>query len=450
MTDFDDWLIQTAEANRVIDYNSLAALQKAMVADGYMPYGSEEWATYEGQDYAVQGSRIPDSEPPARRVYYAPVGDWDNVQFVQQSGGDPPNGGGFQFTHWPTTYDLVTQRWGNNPEYYQQFGLPGHEGVDIRGLFGSPVMSVADGVVSFVHHDPGGHNYGRFVRVRHVEDYETTYAHLNSIIVGVGTAVNGGQVIGTANNTGNSFGNHLHLSLKRIGFVYVDRFGTWPYYLHDPTPFLEPLGGTWPPPVGGTMIDMLSFMKADPSAWRVVRHPDGSQEDFQSYDYGSGTWVMAKGSNGEWWRFDSQFIYLVEDTSPAPDSQGRARFYRVTPGMWCQRMQEVGVTFNDGGHVVQFYSKSTCEPLDENSGQASNNTTVLRLEDNYTFNTYGQNLTLDQVLFVQGNTEIQIFARHEGKALGRVGWQAEWGESEIVELYFDRPPLSQPPQRFCS
>ena len=44
--------------------------------------------------------------------------------------------------------------------------------------------------------------------------------------------------------------------------------------------------------------------------------------------------------------------------------------------------------------------------------------------------------------------ETQVFARHNGKALGRVAWYSSWGESEIVELHWDRGMVTAP-QEFC-
>lgn len=60
-----------------------------------------------------------------------------------------------------------------------------------------------------------GHNYGIHVRVQHAAGYETIYAHLQTTLVKPGQPVTAGQVLGLADSTGNSRGNHLHLTLKR-------------------------------------------------------------------------------------------------------------------------------------------------------------------------------------------------------------------------------------------
>ncbi len=144
------------------------------------------------------------------------------------------------FLLWPTDYPVVTQPFGANPQIYTRFGMPGHEGVDIRALLNTNVYCCADGVVYMVHTDPESHAYGVHVRVQHRDGYKTVYAHLAKALVEVGDQVAAGQVIGKADSTGASTGSHLHLTLKREG---ATRRGetTYPKDVIDPTPFL-----VWP------------------------------------------------------------------------------------------------------------------------------------------------------------------------------------------------------------
>ena len=140
---------------------------------------------------------------------------------------------------WPTDYAVITQPFGAHPEIYSQWGLPGHEGVDFRAPTGTPVYAAADGVVYVADRDPAG-AYGKQVRLRHRAGYKTVYAHLEEVLVEVGDFVKAGQVLGKADNTGNSYGSHLHLTLKKEGAT--ERGETnYPYDIIDPTPFL-----VWP------------------------------------------------------------------------------------------------------------------------------------------------------------------------------------------------------------
>lgn len=151
----------------------------------------------------------------------------------------------FKFKAWPTEHRTITQYFGANPQNYAQFGLPGHEGLDIVAPTGSKVFAVAPGTVKLVRKNGDGHNYGVHVRITHDDGYETIYGHLQEAKVNEGDVVEAGDLIGLADNTGNSFGSHLHLTLKRKGA----RQGKWPNNIIDPTPFLLPLLG-WEKPAG--------------------------------------------------------------------------------------------------------------------------------------------------------------------------------------------------------
>lgn len=92
-------------------------------------------------------------------------------------------------------------------------GTRTHYGVDIANSIGTPVISAADGVVSYA--SPLS-TYGNVIMVTHSIDGQTftsLYAHLNSINVGVGQVVSKGQIIGALGNTGNSTGPHLHFEI---------------------------------------------------------------------------------------------------------------------------------------------------------------------------------------------------------------------------------------------
>ncbi|MAT97616.1 MAG: hypothetical protein CL608_10775 [Anaerolineaceae bacterium] len=156
----------------------------------------------------------------------------------------------FKFEVWPTEFRQINQYFGQNPHNYAQFGLPGHEGLDLMAPTGSKIFAVAPGTVRVVNHQANNHNYGIHVRVDHVDGWQTIYAHLQQATVQVGQPVKAGDQLGLADNTGNSFGSHLHLTLKRVNSSYTDNSGTkWPFNIYDPTPFLLPLLG-WQRPAG--------------------------------------------------------------------------------------------------------------------------------------------------------------------------------------------------------
>lgn len=145
----------------------------------------------------------------------------------------------FKFEAWPTEFRSINQYFGANPHNYAQFGLPGHEGIDVMAPTGSRIFAVAPGTVTMVHPSPHGHNYGIHVRIDHIDGWQTIYAHLERLLVSRGQVVKAGDVLGLADNTGNSFGSHLHLTLKRKNASHEH----WPHNIFDPTPFLLPLIG---------------------------------------------------------------------------------------------------------------------------------------------------------------------------------------------------------------
>jgi hypothetical protein len=151
----------------------------------------------------------------------------------------------FRFEVWPTEYRQITQYFGASPQNFAQFGLPGHDGVDIEAPSGSAVFSVAPGRVIFVDPISEDPRHGIHVRVSHQDGYQTLYAHLDRALVQPDQLVDAGATVGLVGSTGNSFYPHLHLGLQKSGA----RQGDWPDNLIDPTPFLLPLLG-WHDPKG--------------------------------------------------------------------------------------------------------------------------------------------------------------------------------------------------------
>lgn len=95
-------------------------------------------------------------------------------------------------------------------------GVRPHLAVDYAAPPGTPVRTVADGVVTFSGWNGG---YGISVRVRHRAGYETMYNHLSRVGSGIrpGAGVAQGQVIGYVGSTGLSTGPHLDYRVMKHG-----------------------------------------------------------------------------------------------------------------------------------------------------------------------------------------------------------------------------------------
>lgn len=84
-----------------------------------------------------------------------------------------------------------------------------HTGVDWSTGRGTPIYAAGDGTVSMAKWNGG---YGRHVRIKHANRYETTYSHMTKFASGIksGARVRQGQLIGYVGSTGFSTGPHLH------------------------------------------------------------------------------------------------------------------------------------------------------------------------------------------------------------------------------------------------
>lgn len=87
-----------------------------------------------------------------------------------------------------------------------------HQGIDIGNTpFGSPVVAVADGVVTYAG-ELG--SYGNCVMIYHGDGITTLYAHGQKILTQNGAEVKQGDLIMEVGSTGNSTGPHLHFEVR--------------------------------------------------------------------------------------------------------------------------------------------------------------------------------------------------------------------------------------------
>lgn len=90
-----------------------------------------------------------------------------------------------------------------------------HQGIDLGGNpTGTPVLSVADGIVTISTYQS---SYGNYIEVDHGNGTRTRYAHLSQRNVKVGDTVTAGSIIGQIGSTGNSTGPHLHFEFRVNG-----------------------------------------------------------------------------------------------------------------------------------------------------------------------------------------------------------------------------------------
>lgn len=103
---------------------------------------------------------------------------------------------------WPVRGRLTT--------YFSSY----HPAIDIAISRGTPVSSYASGVVVASGYSGG---FGKRIIVQHNSGFQTLYAHLDNINVGLGQSVDPNTIIGNVGSTGRSTGPHLHFQVTQNG-----------------------------------------------------------------------------------------------------------------------------------------------------------------------------------------------------------------------------------------
>lgn len=165
----------------------------------------------------------------------------------------------------------------------------GHKAVDLgrEHVTGEPVIAHSAGKVVFCQTGQknnkgakGNASYGNCVRIDHGHGYSTLYAHLATVKVKHGQVVKQGQVIGTMGNTGNSYGMHLHVEVRKDNKHL------------NPTPYLE---ADLPLPA----VPHVTYMAYTNRWWPEVTDCNDTNADGYAGVYGATmTALMAKAEVG--------------------------------------------------------------------------------------------------------------------------------------------------------
>ncbi|AQP53288.1 hypothetical protein CBF34_04490 [Vagococcus penaei] len=133
----------------------------------------------------------------------------------------PSSSSGFQR---PIPNITITSGFGGRPDP-NGFAGTWHDGIDMAGSSGQPIMASRAGTVveSSFHPSAGNH-----VIIQHDNGYFTYYMHLNAPGIASGSQVQAGDVIGGMGTTGNSTGVHLHFGIST---------GLWSGFM-DPSSFI--------------------------------------------------------------------------------------------------------------------------------------------------------------------------------------------------------------------
>jgi murein DD-endopeptidase MepM/ murein hydrolase activator NlpD len=116
----------------------------------------------------------------------------------------------------PLDYQRISSRFSHSRRHPILGRAMPHLGVDYAAPAGTPVHSVAKGVVTALTRGGGG---GNTVTIRHAQGYTSKYMHLARFARGlrVGRAVDQKEIIGYVGSTGLATGPHLDFRLTRHG-----------------------------------------------------------------------------------------------------------------------------------------------------------------------------------------------------------------------------------------
>lgn len=116
---------------------------------------------------------------------------------------------------WPTE-GLITSYFG-----YRNIGIGStyHQGMDIAGPTGTPIVA-ADGGTVIRSGEWGG--FGLMMIIEHDNGDHTYYAHCSSLLKKVGETVEQGELIARMGSTGVSTGSHLHFEYRPGGETSAD------------------------------------------------------------------------------------------------------------------------------------------------------------------------------------------------------------------------------------
>lgn len=129
------------------------------------------------------------------------------------------------------TFGRISDGWGTRIHpFYDRLAF--HYGLDFANKIGTPIYATSDGEIILTGYDP---EYGKLIKIKHANNFETRYGHLYNFQVSIGDKVRKGQIIAFMGSTGMSTGPHLHYEVIQNGIKvnpanYLNRVDDAVYY----------------------------------------------------------------------------------------------------------------------------------------------------------------------------------------------------------------------------
>ncbi|OHA65971.1 MAG: hypothetical protein A2672_00050 [Candidatus Wildermuthbacteria bacterium RIFCSPHIGHO2_01_FULL_49_22b] len=125
-----------------------------------------------------------------------------------------------KFIYRPIKFNRITQIFGENKTDYSKLGMLGHNGLDMATWNGTPIYHSGDymGYMKTEIDAMGGIGVDIYSNTPQIDGkrIKLRYWHLKQVVGWDGKEVRPGQLIGFADNTGFSTGDHLYFDLKCV------------------------------------------------------------------------------------------------------------------------------------------------------------------------------------------------------------------------------------------
>lgn len=172
--------------------------EKKLINGESIGYGNILAAQYITSDYTYMAYGVKNSD--GKMVYYDNEGKSLRKQFLKA----------------PLKYSRISSGFSYKRKHPILGIVRPHLGIDYAAPTGTPIQAPASGVITYSGTMRG---YGKHIRIKHPNGWETYYGHLDKIYRGMnkGRRVKQGDIIGTVGETGLATGPHLDYRMKHNG-----------------------------------------------------------------------------------------------------------------------------------------------------------------------------------------------------------------------------------------
>lgn len=173
-------------------------VEKRFRSDAFQGYGDILAARYKGRDLEFTAYRFKDNK--GKTGYYDQTGHPLQKAFLKA----------------PVNFSRISSGFSSKRFHPILKRYRAHPGIDYAARKNTPIKTVADGTIVKIGYNK---TMGRYMTIRHINGYETSYYHMNKYARGMkrNKSVVQGDIIGYVGKTGLATGYHLCFRMKKNG-----------------------------------------------------------------------------------------------------------------------------------------------------------------------------------------------------------------------------------------